>query len=101
MGSAGLFTNYPTEWWHWSYGYGALVLITQADSAIYGPALPPLDQRDLSRQLPTSLRIDHLHYPTLRLTSSFTLHATPLRRSSTLARVCLTITSARRKYPGL
>lgn len=37
MGSAG-FINYPTEWWHWSYGDRYWALITKADSAIYGPA---------------------------------------------------------------
>lgn len=37
MGSAG-FTNYPTEWWHWSYGDRYWALITKADSALYGPA---------------------------------------------------------------
>jgi zinc D-Ala-D-Ala dipeptidase len=37
MGSAG-FINYPTEWWHWSYGDRYWALITKAGSAIYGPA---------------------------------------------------------------
>ena len=37
MDSAG-FINYPTEWWHWSYGDLYWALITKADSAIYGPA---------------------------------------------------------------
>jgi D-alanyl-D-alanine dipeptidase len=37
MGSAG-FINYPTEWWHWSYGDCYWALITKADAAIYGPA---------------------------------------------------------------
>jgi D-alanyl-D-alanine dipeptidase len=37
MGRAG-FINYPTEWWHWSYGDRYWALITKADSAIYGPA---------------------------------------------------------------
>lgn len=32
------FINYPTEWWHWSYGDRYWALITKADSAIYGPA---------------------------------------------------------------
>ncbi|MET8860596.1 M15 family metallopeptidase [Streptomyces sp. NPDC004579] len=36
MVSAG-FINYPTEWWHWSYGDRYWALITKADSAIYGP----------------------------------------------------------------
>lgn len=37
MGGAG-FVNYPTEWWHWSYGDRYWALITKADHAIYGPA---------------------------------------------------------------
>lgn len=34
--AAGL-VNYPTEWWHWSYGDRYWALATGADSAIYGP----------------------------------------------------------------
>jgi D-alanyl-D-alanine dipeptidase len=34
---AGL-VNYPTEWWHWSYGDRYWALLTGADHAIYGPA---------------------------------------------------------------
>jgi hypothetical protein len=34
--SAGL-VNYPTEWWHWSYGDRYWALLTGADHAIYGP----------------------------------------------------------------
>jgi D-alanyl-D-alanine dipeptidase len=37
MGSAG-FINYPTEWWHWSFGDRYWALITGADIAIYGRA---------------------------------------------------------------
>jgi zinc D-Ala-D-Ala dipeptidase len=37
MGGAG-FINYPTEWWHWSYGDRYWALMTNAGSAIYGPA---------------------------------------------------------------
>jgi zinc D-Ala-D-Ala dipeptidase len=33
---AGL-VNYPTEWWHWSYGDRYWALLTSADHAIYGP----------------------------------------------------------------
>jgi len=33
---AGL-VNYPTEWWHWSYGDRYWALLTGADHAIYGP----------------------------------------------------------------
>lgn len=31
------FVNYPTEWWHWSYGDRYWALTTKADSAVYGP----------------------------------------------------------------
>jgi len=34
--AAGL-VNYPTEWWHWSYGDRYWALITGAPSAPYGP----------------------------------------------------------------
>ncbi|MBB6551780.1 M15 family metallopeptidase [Nonomuraea rubra] len=37
MSGAG-FVNYPTEWWHWSYGDRYWALITGAPTAIYGPA---------------------------------------------------------------
>lgn len=33
---AGL-VNYPTEWWHWSYGDRYWALLSGADHAIYGP----------------------------------------------------------------
>ena len=33
---AGL-VNYPTEWWHWSYGDRYWALSTGADHAVYGP----------------------------------------------------------------
>jgi D-alanyl-D-alanine dipeptidase len=33
---AGL-VNYPTEWWHWSFGDRYWALVTGADHAIYGP----------------------------------------------------------------
>lgn len=29
--------NYPTEWWHWSYGDRYWALATGADHAVYGP----------------------------------------------------------------
>jgi D-alanyl-D-alanine dipeptidase len=29
--------NYPTEWWHWSYGERYWSLISGAESAVYGP----------------------------------------------------------------
>jgi D-alanyl-D-alanine dipeptidase len=36
MHSAG-FVNYPTEWWHWSYGDRYWAIQTTAAAAIYGP----------------------------------------------------------------
>jgi D-alanyl-D-alanine dipeptidase len=36
MTTAG-FVNYPTEWWHWSYGDRYWALLTQAGTALYGP----------------------------------------------------------------
>jgi len=37
LGDVGL-VNYPTEWWHWSYGDRYWALVTGADAALYGPA---------------------------------------------------------------
>ncbi|MGW5636401.1 M15 family metallopeptidase [Streptomyces sp. NPDC003832] len=37
MAAAG-FVNYPTEWWHWSYGDRYWALLTSAPTAKYGPA---------------------------------------------------------------
>jgi D-alanyl-D-alanine dipeptidase len=36
LGAAGL-VNYPTEWWHWSYGDRYWALMTGADAALFGP----------------------------------------------------------------
>ena len=36
LGGAGL-VNYPTEWWHWSYGDRYWALTTGAAHALYGP----------------------------------------------------------------
>ncbi|MFC0527181.1 M15 family metallopeptidase [Phytohabitans kaempferiae] len=36
LGGAGL-VNYPTEWWHWSYGDRYWALMTGAPAALYGP----------------------------------------------------------------
>lgn len=36
LGGAGL-VNYPTEWWHWSYGDRYWALMTGAAEALYGP----------------------------------------------------------------
>jgi D-alanyl-D-alanine dipeptidase len=35
--SAQGLVNYPTEWWHWSYGDRYWALMTDADHAVYGP----------------------------------------------------------------
>jgi D-alanyl-D-alanine dipeptidase len=40
MAAAG-FVNYPTEWWHWSYGDRYWALLTGATVACYGPVEPP------------------------------------------------------------
>lgn len=29
--------NYPTEWWHWSYGDRYWAMTTGAAAAVYGP----------------------------------------------------------------
>ncbi|MCW5936560.1 MAG: hypothetical protein KIT11_04555 [Fimbriimonadaceae bacterium] len=38
---AGGLTNYPSEWWHWSYGDQGWAYRTGAPHAIYGPTEPP------------------------------------------------------------
>ena len=40
LASAG-FVNYPTEWWHWSYGDRYWALATGATTACYGPVNRP------------------------------------------------------------
>ncbi|MGX9888072.1 M15 family metallopeptidase [Streptomyces sp. NPDC002276] len=40
LGAAGL-VNYPTEWWHWSYGDRYWALATGAPAALYGPMEAP------------------------------------------------------------
>ncbi|SEC64854.1 D-alanyl-D-alanine dipeptidase [Streptomyces sp. 3213] len=40
LGAAGL-VNYPTEWWHWSYGDRYWALTTGAPAALYGPKETP------------------------------------------------------------
>ena len=37
---AGL-VNYPTEWWHWSYGERYWAFATGAEHARYGPVAGP------------------------------------------------------------
>jgi D-alanyl-D-alanine dipeptidase len=41
LSAAGL-VNYPTEWWHWSFGDRYWALMTGAAHACYGPASKPL-----------------------------------------------------------
>jgi len=38
LGNQGL-VNYPTEWWHWSFGDRYWALMTGAPAALYGPVL--------------------------------------------------------------
>jgi D-alanyl-D-alanine dipeptidase len=38
LGAVGL-VNYPTEWWHWSFGDRYWALATSAPYAVYGPVL--------------------------------------------------------------
>lgn len=38
LGDAGL-VNYPTEWWHWSFGDRYWALSTGAPAALYGPVV--------------------------------------------------------------
>jgi zinc D-Ala-D-Ala dipeptidase len=40
LSGAGL-TNYPGEWWHWSYGEPGWAVRTHSPHALYGPAEPP------------------------------------------------------------
>ncbi|MGW6929098.1 M15 family metallopeptidase [Lentzea sp. NPDC054927] len=40
LSGAGL-VNYPTEWWHWSYGDRYWALLSGADHAVYGPVEVP------------------------------------------------------------
>ena len=39
LGGAGM-VNYPTEWWHWSFGDRYWALVSGADHALYGPTHP-------------------------------------------------------------
>lgn len=39
LNSAGM-VNYPTEWWHWSYGDRYWALSTGSTHAVYGPTQP-------------------------------------------------------------
>ncbi len=40
------FVNYPTEWWHWSYGDRYWAMTTGASHAHYGPAELPFSATD-------------------------------------------------------
>ncbi len=40
LSGAGL-VNYPTEWWHWSFGDRYWAMSSGAANAIYGPVEPP------------------------------------------------------------
>lgn len=40
LSAAGLI-NYPTEWWHWSYGDRYWAVVTGAPAALYGPWTAP------------------------------------------------------------
>ncbi|MBI9113661.1 M15 family metallopeptidase [Sanguibacter suaedae] len=42
---AGL-VNYPTEWWHWSYGDRYWALLTGVPAALYGPVEAPSPVRE-------------------------------------------------------
>ncbi|WP_030178522.1 M15 family metallopeptidase [Streptomyces sp. NRRL S-813] len=46
---AGL-VNYPTEWWHWSFGDRYWALITGAGSACYGPSQQGVRERPFSAE---------------------------------------------------
>lgn len=39
--TAAELVNYPTEWWHWSYGDRYWALLTGSGTARYGPVTPP------------------------------------------------------------
>jgi D-alanyl-D-alanine dipeptidase len=43
MSSSG-FVNYPSEWWHWSYGDRYWAFVTGSRHARYGPATDPFKQ---------------------------------------------------------
>ncbi|QLQ10753.1 MAG: dipeptidase [Nocardioidaceae bacterium] len=49
LGAAGL-VNYPTEWWHWSYGDRYWALLSGEPAAIYGPVAMPSTSWELARQ---------------------------------------------------
>lgn len=40
------FVNYPTEWWHWSFGDRYWALFSGASAALYGPTEPAFNVVD-------------------------------------------------------
>jgi D-alanyl-D-alanine dipeptidase len=42
--------NYPTEWWHWSYGDRYWALATNTEHAIFGPARTPVLEEPVWRK---------------------------------------------------
>jgi len=46
LSSAGM-VNYPTEWWHWSYGDRYWAYVSGADHAVYDAAATPASSRTL------------------------------------------------------
>ena len=46
MAAAGM-VNYPTEWWHWSYGDRYWAYLSGADHAVYDAAVTPASFRTL------------------------------------------------------
>lgn len=48
LSDAGL-VNYPTEWWHWSYGDRYWALLTGAEHAVYGPVEAGVRHTELAR----------------------------------------------------
>jgi D-alanyl-D-alanine dipeptidase len=50
------FTNYPTEWWHWSYGDRYWAYMTGQPAAIYGRIAESSLKRSLGRSLGRSSR---------------------------------------------
>jgi D-alanyl-D-alanine dipeptidase len=45
--SAAGMVNYPTEWWHWSYGDRYWAYVSGADHAVYASAATPASSRTL------------------------------------------------------
>jgi D-alanyl-D-alanine dipeptidase len=45
LAEAGL-VNYPTEWWHWSYGDRYWAYVRGAEHAVYGPVVPEDEASD-------------------------------------------------------